>query len=123
MTSAAQSRLSCRVYGIKNCDTMKKAFSWLESHGIAYEFIDYKKAGVVAACLPDWLAKSDWQTLVNTRGLTWKKLDAEQRAGLDAAKAQQWMLEHPTLIKRPVLDTGSALLVGFDPEAYTRVLL
>ena len=106
------------VFGIKNCDTMKKAMTWLTENGIAYEFVDYKKAGVAADHLADWNARAGWQKLLNTRGLMWKKLSDEQRAAVDEAKALKLMSEYPALIKRPVLDTGSALLVGFTPESY-----
>jgi arsenate reductase len=107
-----------RIYGIKNCDTMKKAFNWLDAHGVAYEFVDYKKAGVAAAHLPDWNRRSGWKTLLNTRGLMWKKLTEEQRTDVDEAKALALMAEHPSLIKRPVADSGKSLLVGFDAERY-----
>ena len=111
-----------RVFGIKNCDTMKKAMTWLSDQGIAYEFIDYKKAGVAEAHLPDWMARAGWETLLNTRGLMWKKLTDEERSAVDAAKAQYLMTQYPALIKRPVLDTGSDLLVGFKPEIYAEKL-
>lgn len=111
-----------KVFGIKNCDTMKKAFAWLSENGIAYEFIDYKKAGVAEANLPDWTARADWQKLLNTRGLMWKKLTEAERADVDAAKALKLMAQYPVLIKRPVLDTGSKLLVGFSPENYAEQL-
>ncbi|MBW7900133.1 MAG: arsenate reductase [Rhodocyclaceae bacterium] len=110
-----------RCYGIKNCDTMKKAMAFLDAHGIDYEFIDYKKAGVAAECLPDWNVRAGWKTLLNTRGLMWKKLSEAQRADVDEAKALALMAEYPSLIKRPVLDTGDALIVGFDPETYARL--
>ncbi|MGE5385881.1 MAG: ArsC family reductase [Betaproteobacteria bacterium] len=111
-----------RIYGIKNCDTMKKAFAWLEAKGITYEFIDYKKAGVAEAHLPDWAARAGWQTLLNMRGLMWRKLSDTERADVDEAKALQLMAEYPSLIKRPVLDTGNTLLVGFEPNRYEEVL-
>ena len=111
-----------RIYGIKNCDTMKKAMSWLSEHGIAYEFIDYKKAGVAEANLPDWMARAGWEKLLNTRGLMWRKLSDEERTAVDAKKAQNLMIQYPALIKRPVLDTGSHLLVGFSPESYAESL-
>lgn len=107
-----------RIYGIKNCDTMKKAFAWLEANGVAYEFVDYKKARVAASQLPDWSRRAGWKLLLNTRGLTWKKLSEEERSDMGEAKALALMAEHPTLIKRPVADYGDALLVGFDPEHY-----
>ncbi len=107
-----------RIYGIKNCDTMKKAFAWLDAHSVAYEFVDYKKAGVAASHLPDWNRRAGWKTLLNTRGLMWKKLSDEQRANVDETKALALMAEYPSLIKRPVTDTGKSLLVGFDSERY-----
>lgn len=102
---------------------MKKAMAWLTAHGLAYEFIDYKKTGVTATHLPDWIARSDWKLLLNTRGLMWRKLSEVERADVDAAKAQALMTEYPALIKRPVLDTGKALLIGFSPEHYAEELL
>ena len=109
-----------RIFGIKNCDTMKKAFAWLDTHGVAYEFVDYKKAGVAASQLPDWNRRAGWKLLLNTRGLMWKKLSEEQRAGIDEAKALALMAEYPSLIKRPLADGGEnpSLLVGFDAERY-----
>ncbi len=111
------------VYGIKNCDTMKKAFGWLEANGIEYTFVDYKKAGVVAAHLPDWINRAGWEKLLNTRGLMWKKLTEEERADMNQTKAHKVMETYPSIIKRPVLDTGKKLLVGFDPEVYAKTLL
>ena len=110
-----------RMYGIKNCDTMKKAMAFLDAKGIAFEFIDYKKASVAATHLPDWSARAGWQKLLNTRGLMWKKLSDEQRANVDEKKALALMAETPSLIKRPVLDTGKTLLVGFDEAAYAKL--
>ena len=111
-----------KVFGIKNCDTMKKAFAWLETNGVAYEFSDYKKAGVAEAHLPDWSKQAGWEKLLNTRGLMWKKLSDDERANVDEAKALKLMAQYPSLIKRPVLDTGSKLLVGFTPESYAEQL-
>ncbi|MBS1159352.1 MAG: hypothetical protein H6R15_1771 [Proteobacteria bacterium] len=111
-----------KVFGIKNCDTMKKACAWLTENGIAYEFIDYKKAGVAEAHLADWNARATWQKLLNTRGLMWKKLAEAERADVDEVKALKLMAQYPSLIKRPVLDTGSQLLVGFSPETYMEQL-
>ena len=107
-----------KIYGIKNCDTMKKAMAWLDAHGLAYEFIDYKKAGVAEQHLPVWNQRAGWQVLLNTRGLMWKKLSEAERADVNEAKALALMTQYPALIKRPVLDTGKQLLVGFDPERY-----
>ncbi|MDP3537839.1 MAG: arsenate reductase [Azonexus sp.] len=111
-----------KVFGIKNCDTMKKAFAWLEANGVAYEFIDYKKTGVAEAHLSDWNARAGWQKLLNTRGLMWKKLSEDERAAVDEQKALKLMAQYPSLIKRPVLDTGKLLLVGFSPESYAEQL-
>ena len=110
------------VYGIKNCDTMKKAFTWLEANGIAYTFVDYKKTGVAESHLPDWIKRASWETLLNTRGLMWKKLTNEERADVDAVKAHLLMIQYPSMIKRPVLDTDKKLLVGFSPETYAAEL-
>jgi arsenate reductase len=113
---------NCRIYGIKNCDTMKKAFAWLEAKGLTYEFVDYKKPCVAEAHLSDWNRRVGWKTLLNTRGLMWKKLADDERADVDEAKALALMARHPALIKRPVLDTGKDLLIGFDAERYAREL-
>jgi arsenate reductase len=111
-----------KIFGIKNCDTMKKAMTWLNENSVAHEFIDYKKAGVAEAHLPDWCQRAGWEKLLNTRGLTWRKLSDEERVAVDEQKALKLMAQHPSLIKRPVLDTGSHLLVGFSPESYTEAL-
>ncbi|WP_412479863.1 ArsC family reductase [Azonexus sp. IMCC34839] len=111
-----------KVYGIKNCDTMKKAFAWLEANGVAYEFIDYKKASVAENHLPDWNQRAGWEKLLNTRGLMWKKLTDEERSAVDEAKALKLMAQYPSLIKRPVLDAGNKLLVGFTPDNYAEQL-
>jgi arsenate reductase len=111
-----------KIYGIKNCDTMKKAFAWLAQNSVAYEFFDYKKTAVQANLatqyLPDWNRRVGWETLLNTRGLTWKKLSDAQRADIDEAKALTLMAEYPSLIKRPVADNGRLLLVGFEADRY-----
>ncbi|MDR3220666.1 MAG: arsenate reductase [Candidatus Accumulibacter sp.] len=111
-----------RAYGIRNCDTMKKAFAWLEANSVAYEFIDYKKPGVAEARLPDWNRRAGWEALLNTRGLMWKKLSDDERAHVDEARALALMARYPALIRRPVLDTGKDLLIGFDASHYARVL-
>lgn len=106
------------IYGIKNCDTMKKALAWLETHGIAHVFHDYKKSGIDAVTLADWENSLGWENLLNRRGTTWRKLDAETQAGIDRDRALQLMREHPSLIKRPVVDTGTTLLCGFDEDEW-----
>ena len=111
-----------RIYGIRNCDTMKKAFAWLDAQGLAYELHDYKKAGIDGARLGAWSKQVGWKTLLNTRGTTWRKLDAAQQADLDEARAISLMREHPSLIRRPVLEHGGSLLVGFDEARYAGLL-
>lgn len=106
------------IYGIKNCDTMKKAFAWLNDHKVVYDFHDYKAAGIDLVRLKDWSKQVGWEALLNTHGTTWRKLSPSQQAHLDEAKALRLMSENPSLIKRPVLENGSALVVGFMPERY-----
>jgi arsenate reductase len=112
-----------RIYGIRNCDTMKKAFAWLDAHGVAYEFVDYRKDTIARDCLPDWNRRAGWRALLNTRGLTWRRLTEAERADVDEGKALALMAEYPTLIKRPLAASGESLLVGFDPERYTTEFL
>lgn len=121
-SNPAQGKTVISCYGIKNCDTMKKACAWLNENGIAYEFVDYKKAGVAEAHLADWSQRAGWEKLLNKRGLMWRKLSDDERADVDAAKALSLMAQYPSLIKRPVLDTGEHLLVGFTPENYAELL-
>ena len=110
------------VYGIKNCDTMKKAFAWLEGHGIAYAFHDYKKLGADEALLKKWAVRAGWEKLINTRGPSFRKLPPEKQASLTEKKAFALMLENPSMIKRPILETGKTLLVGFDADEYAKNL-
>lgn len=114
--------MSLKLFGIKNCDTMKKAFAWLDANGVGYEFIDYKRAGIAESHLADWNRRAGWKALLNTRGLMWKKLRDDERDGVDEAKALTLMAQYPVLIKRPVLDTGQDLLVGFDADRYAKEL-
>ncbi|MGH8761480.1 MAG: ArsC family reductase [Burkholderiales bacterium] len=106
------------IFGIKNCATMKKAFAWLDDHGVRYDFHDYKAAGIDLARLNDWSQRVGWETLLNTRGTTWRKLTPAQQANLDENRALRLLVENPSLIKRPVLENGKDLLVGFAPERY-----
>jgi arsenate reductase len=111
------------IYGIKNCDTMKKARGWLESHRVAYEFHDYKTAGIDHERLERWSKKVGWETLINRSGLTFKKLPDKDKAGLTEKRALALMLAKPSMIKRPVLDLGGGkLLVGFKPDQYDAAL-
>lgn len=108
------------LYGIKNCDTMKKARTWLDSHGVRYEFHDYKASGIDATTLARWAGQVGWETLLNRAGTTFRKLSETQRADLTERKAIALMLEQPSMIKRPVLEMGVRILVGFKPEEYTK---
>ena len=111
------------MYGIKNCDTVKKARAWLEKNGVAYDFHDYKTAGIDRAQLERWSKRVGWETLLNRAGTTFKKLPEKDRAGLTESKAIALMLAQPSMIKRPLLDLGGGkLLVGFKPETYAAAL-
>ncbi|HTO42167.1 MAG TPA: ArsC family reductase [Rhizomicrobium sp.] len=109
------------LYGIKNCDTMKKARSWLDAHGVAYAFHDYKAQGITREKLLGWIAKAGWEPLLNRAGTTFRKLPEDQRAGLNQTKAVALMLAQPAMIKRPVLENGGTLLIGFKPDHYADV--
>lgn len=106
------------IYGIKNCDTMKKARAWLDAHAIAYAFHDYKTQGIEESRLKDWAKVVAWETLLNRAGTTFRILPEADKAGIDGAKAIALMLAQPSMIKRPVLDVGGKLIVGFKPEIY-----
>jgi Spx/MgsR family transcriptional regulator len=106
------------LYGISNCDTMKKARAWLDGHGVRYAFHDYRRAGVDEPLLRGWVAELGWEALVNRRGTTWRRLPASQREEIDGESAIGLMLENPSLIRRPVLDSGEARHVGFSETLY-----
>ena len=108
------------IYGIKNCDTMRKARAWLDSHGVGYDFHDYKSEGISKAKLQGWTDEVGWETLLNRAGTTFRKLPDADKQGLNERKAIALMLAQPSMIKRPVLDTGRKLLVGFKPEIYQK---
>lgn len=108
-----------KIYGIKNCDSMKKAFKWLDERDIPYEFHDYKKAGVPRERLVAWCKALGWKTLLNTKGPTWRKLTPEQQQITTQSQAVAIMMEHSSVIRRPVIETESGhLLVGFDPTMF-----
>ena len=111
-----------RIYGIRNCDTMKKAFAWLDARRIAYDFHDYKKEGAPPAKLKDWAKRAGWEKLANTRGPTWRKIPEAQRANLTEAKALALLEQNTSAIRRPIVEAGPALLIGFEPEEYARKL-
>ncbi len=106
------------LYGIKNCDTVKKARTWLDKNSIEYSFHDFRTDGLEEALLQRFCSVLNWDTLLNRRSTSWRQLSEEQKADLDEQKALQLMLEIPTLIKRPILDTGTQLIVGFKAETY-----
>lgn len=106
------------IYGIKACDTMKKARTWLEGHGVDYGFHDYKAAGVDRAALEGWARQVGWEVLLNRSGTTFRKLPDADKTGIDQTRAVSLMLAQPSMIKRPVLDVDGELIVGFKPEAY-----
>jgi arsenate reductase len=110
------------IYGIKNCDTMKKARAWLDAHGVGYAFHDYRAQGIERARLAAWARDVGWETLLNRAGTTFRKLPDKDKDGLSGKKAIALMLAQPAMIKRPVLDVGGRLLVGFKPGAYAKAL-
>ncbi len=115
--------MTATLYGIRNCDTMKKAWTWLDQNGVAYAFHDYKKAGIDRARLEGWAKQVGGEALLNRAGTTFKKLPNADKQGIDQAKAIDLMLAQPSMIKRPILETdglesGGGLLVGFKPDAY-----
>ncbi|MEW6257237.1 MAG: ArsC family reductase [Pseudomonadota bacterium] len=109
------------IYGIKACDTMKKARAWLESHAIAATFHDYKTQGLAPDLLEGFVAQVGWEALLNRSGTTFRKLPDAEKADLDQAKATALMLAQPSMIRRPVLDVDGRLTVGFKPEVYERL--
>ena len=113
---------SVTIYGIKNCDTMKKARAWLDGHGVAYAFHDYKTAGIGRGVLQAWSKAVGWEVLLNRAGTTFRKLADADKAGLTEARAIALMIAQPSMIKRPVLEVGGRLIVGFRPEAYAQDL-
>lgn len=114
--------MTLTLYGIPNCDTVKKARVWLAQHGVAFDFHDYKKAGIDRPRLEAWVAEHGWETVLNRAGTTFRALPEADRSGLDAGKAVDLMLAQPSMIKRPVLDLGDRTLVGFKPDRYAAIL-
>jgi arsenate reductase (glutaredoxin) len=110
--------MSIIVHGIKNCDTVKKALAWLDQHGVAYQFHDYKTKGADAASLGRWCDEWGWERVLNRAGTTFRKLPEPDREGLDRAKAIALMLAQPSMIKRPIIEGGKIRLIGFDAKAY-----
>ena len=108
------------IYGIKNCDTMKKARTWLDGHDVAYTFHDYKAEGIDKASLERWSKEVGWEVLLNRAGTTFRALPDKDKEGLNEKKAIALMIAQPSMIKRPVLDVGGKLLLGFKPEIYEK---
>jgi arsenate reductase (glutaredoxin) len=111
-----------KMYGIPNCDTIKKARKWLEANGVDYEFHDYKKLGVPQDHLKQWVKQAGWETVLNKRGTTWRKLPADIKDNIDEASAIKVMLENPSIIKRPVLESDNIMLIGFNESEYQRLV-
>ena len=110
--------MTVTLYGIRNCDTIKKARAWLEAQGVAYDFHDYKLAGIDEARLRSWVRELGWERLLNRAGTTFRKLPEADKEGLDEDKAVALMLAQPSMIRRPVLDLGDRRLAGFGEDAY-----
>lgn len=110
------------VYGIKNCDTVKKARAWLDANAVPYRFHDYKAAGIDAVRLQQWSAKVGWEVLLNRSGTSFRALPDADKQGIDQAKAIALMIGNPSMIKRPVLEHDGTVLVGFNPEIYASTL-
>ncbi|MEJ2345176.1 MAG: ArsC family reductase [Gammaproteobacteria bacterium] len=111
------------LYGIKTCDTVRKARKWLDAHDIDYRFHDFRADGLDSRRLAAWVDELGWEMLLNRRGTTWRRLPESKRAGVDRQRATALMLEHPALIKRPVLDLGGARQLGFSAERYRQLFI
>ncbi len=105
-----------KIYGLKNCDTCRKALAFLKAEGVEHEFLDVRADGVSAAQIKDWAQAAGWEVLLNRRGTTWRGLDELEKAGVDEASAVALMAQHPALIKRPVFEVGGKVLVGFKAD-------
>lgn len=114
--------MTLTVYGIPNCDTVKKARSWLDQRGLIYQFHDYKKAGIDAATLAGWAGEVGWEPLLNRAGTTFRKLPDDAKAGIDQDKAIALMVDQPSMIKRPVVTGAGKMLVGFKPADWEAAL-
>lgn len=110
-----------KLFGIPNCDSVKKSQKWLDMQGINYEFHDYKKEGITKKQLTEWCKQVDWEALFNKRSKTWKELSEKDRSNLNRTKVINLMQQHPTLLKRPILQIGKTLIVGFDSKALSKL--
>jgi len=113
--------MAVAIYGIKNCDTMKKAVAWLDGHGVGHAFHDYKKEGVARAALVRWCDAAGWETVLNRAGTTFRRLPDAARENLDREKAVALMLAQPSMIRRPVLEKDGVIEIGFRPERYAGI--
>ncbi|MFK7732809.1 MAG: ArsC family reductase [Pseudomonadales bacterium] len=111
------------LYGIKNCDTVKKARRWLEANGCEHQFHDFRVDGLSAETVDSWLKKSDWNTVLNRRSTTWKQLDDDQRDGVDETNVRDLLVANPTLVKRPVTVNNGSILIGFKEEIFADAFL
>jgi|TARA_B110000114_G_scaffold21031_1_gene20018 Spx/MgsR family transcriptional regulator len=109
------------LYGIKNCDTVKKTRKWLDTHGIDYQYHDFREDGLDPEAVTAWIEELGWQNLLNRRSTSWKALDEQARMTMDEVNAHKVILSHPTLIKRPLLDTGQQRFVGFSAANYAKI--
>jgi len=113
--------MPARIYGIKNCDTMKKALTWLKDHHVAHDFHDYRAEGIDAGTVAGWARAIGWEKVLNKASTTFKDLDAADKADLDEASAIALMVRHPTMIKRPILVNGTRVTAGFKPDVYASI--
>ena len=111
------------IYGIKNCDTMKKAFRWLDDNNVEYRFHDYKKEGLNSSMAKAWIDQLGWEKVINKRGTTWRKLDEDTKNSMNNEKAIQTIVDQPSMIKRPLLIQSDAIYLGFNIEEYAQKLL
>lgn len=109
------------LFGIKNCDSIKKARNWLTDHGIEYQFHDVRSDGIEAASIDQWIDQLGWETVVNRRGTTWRKLDSSIQDSCGRDNITALLLEHPAMIKRPVLDIDGEISIGFKPDLYKSI--
>lgn len=114
--------MTVRIYGIKNCDTMKKAFQWLEEHSIEYDFIDYKKQGADKSVLTKFIKTHGWENVINRRGTTWRQLDDTTKQSMNDQLAISVALDNPSIIKRPLLINGDDIALGFSADQYEGLL-
>jgi arsenate reductase len=111
-----------KIYGIKNCDTMKKTLRWFDTNNATYEFVDYKKSPPTEALAKAFLKAHSWEIIVNKRGTTWRKLDEETKDSMDQQKAVALILEHPSIIKRPIIENDGQFFVGYDESTFEQLI-